>query len=61
LENGTERRGVERTILHVVVGVAVEGIGAAARRGSDVADLSEFRIVADALHLHLGDALGRRK
>ena len=61
LGDGAEGRGVERAVLQVVEGAAVESVGAAARSGGDVADLSELRIVADALHLHFGDALRRRK
>ena len=61
LGNGAERRRVERAILQVVESAAVEGVGAAARSGGDVADLPELRIVADALHLHFRDALRRRK
>ena len=53
---GTERSGVERAVLQVFEGGAVEIVGAAARSGGDIADLGELRVVADALHFHFGDA-----
>jgi hypothetical protein len=53
--------GVERTVLHVFEGAAMELIRAASRSGRNVSDLRKLCVIADSLHLHFGDTFDRRK